>query len=106
IESWLRANPRQVERLGFRGGVSCHNRANANLQRDWRIYADFARLLIAQARALYQHEPFGVELEQTVYAFDSTTVDLCLSLFPWAQFRRRKSAVKLHTLLDLRGNIP
>ena len=79
--------------------------ANANLQRDWRIYADFARLLIAQASALYQHEPF-LELDQTVYAFDSTTVDLCLSLFPWAQFRRRKSAVTLHTLLDLRGNIP
>jgi hypothetical protein len=91
--------------MGFRGGVSRNNLANANLQRDWRIYADFARLLIAQARALYQHEPF-LELEQTVYAFDSTTVDLCLSLFPWAQFRRRKSAVKLHTLLDLRGNIP
>jgi len=106
IETCLRAHSRQLYHLGFRGGVSRNNLANANLQRDWRIYADFARLLIAQARALYQHEPFGVELEQTVYAFDSTTVDLCLSLFPWAQFRRRKSAVKLHTLLDLRGNIP
>jgi transposase len=105
IETCLRAHQRQLYHMGFRGGVSRNNLANANLQRDWRIYADFARLLIAQARALYQHEPF-LELDQTVYAFDSTTVDLCLSLFPWAQFRRRKSAVKLHTLLDLRGNIP
>jgi transposase len=106
IETCLRAHPRQLYHMGFRGGVSRNNLANANLQRDWRIYADFAHVLIAQARALYQHEPFVVELDQTVYAFDSTTVDLCLSLFPWAQFRRRKSAVKLHTLLDLRGNIP
>lgn len=106
IETCLRAHSRQLYHLGFRGGVSRNNLANANLQRDWRIYADFARALIAQARALYQHEPFGVELDETVYAFDSTTVDLCLALFPWAQFRRRKSAVKLHTLLDLRGNIP
>ncbi len=106
IETCLRAHSRQLYHLGFRGGVSRNNLANANLQRDWRIYADFARVLIAQARALYQHEAFGVELDETVYAFDSTTVDLCLALFPWAQFRRRKSAVKLHTLLDLRGNIP
>lgn len=106
IETCLRAHPRQLYHMGFRGGVSRNNLAHANLQRDWRLYADFARVLIAQARALYQHEPFGVELDQTVYAFDSTTVDLCLSLFPWAQFRRRKSAVKIHTLLDLRGPIP
>ena len=106
IETCLRAHQSQLYHMGFRGAVSRNTLANANQQRDWRIYADFARLLIAQARALYQHEPFGVELEQTVYAFDSTTVDLCLSLFPWAQFRRHKSAVKLHTLLDLRGNIP
>ena len=106
IEACLRARQRQLYHMGFRGGISRNNLANANLQRDWRIYADFARGLIAQARALYQHEPFAVELEQTVYAFDSTTVDLCLSLFPWAQFRRHKSAVKLHTLLDLRGTIP
>jgi len=106
IETCLRAHQRQLYHMGFRGGVSRNNLANANLQRDWRIYADFARVLIAQARALYQHEPWAVELDQTVYAFDSTTVDLCLSLFPWAQFRRRKGAVKLHTLLDLRGNIP
>jgi len=106
IETCLRAHGSQLYHMGFRGGISRNTLANANQQRDWRIYADFARGLIAQARALYQHEPFAVELNQTVYAFDSTTVDLCLSLFPWAQFRRRKSAVKLHTLLDLRGNIP
>jgi IS4 transposase len=106
IETCLRAHQRQLYHMGFRGGVSRNNLANANLRRDWRIFADFARVLIAQARALYRHDPFAVELDQTVYVFDSTTVDLCLSLFPWAQFRRRKSAVKLHTLLDLRGNIP
>ncbi len=106
IETCLRAHPRQLYHMGFRGGVSRNNLAHANQQRDWRIFADFARGLIAQARALYQHDPFAVELDQTVYVFDSTTIDLCLSLFPWAQFRRRKSAVKLHTLLDLRGNIP
>jgi len=106
IETCLRAHQRQLYHMGFRGGVSRNNLANANLQRDWRIYADFAQILIRTARELYQHEAFGVELDETVYAFDSTTVDLCLTLFPWAQFRRRKSAVKLHTLLDLRGNIP
>jgi hypothetical protein len=80
--------------------------ADANERRDWRIYADFAAVLIARARHLYRHEDLGLDLEQTVYAFDSTTIDLCLALFPWAKFRRRKGAVKLHTLLDLRGNIP
>jgi len=106
VETCLRAHARQLYHRGFRGGISRNNLANANRQRDWRIYADFARVLIAQARALYQDEPFGLELDQTVYAFDSTTIDLCLALFPWAQFRRHKSAVKLHTLLDLRGSIP
>jgi hypothetical protein len=106
IETCLRAHQPKLYHMGFRGRISRNTLAHANERRDWRIYADFARALVAQARALYQHEPLGVELEQTVYAFDSTTVDLCLSLFPWAQFRRRKSAVKLHTLLDLRGNIP
>ena len=106
IETCLRAHARQLYHMGFRGGISRNNLAHANRQRDWRIYADFARVLIAQARALYQDEPWGVELDQTVYAFDSTTIDLCLALFPWAQFRRHKSAVKLHTLLDLRGSIP
>ena len=106
IETCLRAHARQLYHLGFRGGISRNNLAHANQQRDWRIYADFAQILIRTAREFYQHEPFGVELDETVYAFDSTTVDLCLSLFPWAQFRRHKSAVKLHTLLDLRGPIP
>ena len=106
IETCLRAHGRQLYHMGFRGGVSRNNLAHANQQRDWRIFADFARLLIRQARDLYRHEPLAVELEETVYAFDSTTVDLCLSLFPWAQFRRHKSAVKIHTLLDLRGSIP
>jgi hypothetical protein len=92
--------------MGFRGRVARSTLAYANEHRDWRIFADFAQLLIARARPLYRDEPFGVELAETVYALDSTTVDLCLSLFPWAQFRRRKSAVKLHTLLDLRGSIP
>lgn len=80
--------------------------AEANESRDWRIYADFAQVLIAQARALYRNEDFGVDLENSVYALDSTTIDLCLALFPWAKFRKTKGAVKLHTLLDLRGNLP
>jgi transposase len=93
---------------GFRGQVCRSTLADANESRDWRIYADFAAVLIARARRLYQQEPLeiGVDLEHPAYAFDSTTIDLCLGLFPWAQFRRRKSAVKLHTLLDLRGSIP
>ena len=91
---------------GFRGEISRNTLANANQHRDWRIYADLAQVLIARARKLYATDDFGVELEQTAYAFDSTTIDLCLALFPWARFRRRKGAVKLHTLLDLRGNIP
>jgi DDE family transposase len=92
--------------MGFRGKVSRNTLAHANEHRDWRIYADFAQILIATARDLYRDEPFGVELSETVYAFDSTTIDLCLALFPWGKFRRHKSAVKLHTLLDLRGSIP
>jgi hypothetical protein len=92
--------------IGLRGSVSRSTLADANEVRDWRIYADLAAVLIAQARKLYAKDSFGVDLDHTVYAFDSTTIDLCLSLFPWAQFRRRKSAVKLHTLIDLRGNIP
>src|SRR5947208_9862468 len=86
--------------MGFRGQVSRNTLAHANEHRDWRIYADFAQVLIAAARDLYRGESFGVELSETVYALDSTTIDLCLSLFPWGKFRRRKSAVKLHTLLD------
>ena len=91
---------------GIRGNLALSTFADANERRDWRIYADFAQVLINKARRLYQDESLGVELKNTAYAFDSTTVDLCLSLFPWAQFRRHKSAVKLHTLIDLRGNIP
>src|SRR5574337_1641265 len=91
---------------GIRGPMARSTLADANETRDWRIYADFAGVLMGTARPLYRADRFGVTLEQTAYAFDSTTVDLCLSLFPWAQFRRHKSAVKLHTLLDLRGNIP
>jgi hypothetical protein len=106
IEACLRAAPQKLYHMGLRSLVSRNTLANANQVRDWRIYADFAHTLIQQARHLYKGEPFGIELDQTVYALDATTIDLCLSLFPWAQFRRHKSAVKLHTLLDLRGSIP
>jgi hypothetical protein len=92
--------------MGFRSIVSRNTLANANEQRDWRIYADLAQVLIRQARELYAGEPTLSDLDQTVYAFDASTIDLCLSLFPWARFRKRKAAVKLHTLIDLRGNIP
>ena len=106
IEACLRAQQSKLYHMGFRGRGSRATLAYANEHRDWRIYGDFAQGLIRQARQLYRYEPFGVDLDETVYAFDSTTIDLCLSLFPWAQFRRRKSAVKIHTLLDLRGAIP
>jgi hypothetical protein len=92
--------------MGIRGNVARNTLAHANETRDWRIYADFAQVLIHQARTLYADDDFGLELKDTVYAFDSTTIDLCLSLFPWAIFRKHKGAVKLHTLLDLRGSIP
>src|SRR6059036_3194847 len=100
IEACLRAQQPKLYHMGFRGQVSRNTLAHANEHRDWRIYADFAQVLIAAARDLYRGESFGVELSETVYALDSTTIDLCLSLFPWGKFRRRKSAVKLHTLLD------
>jgi Domain of unknown function (DUF4372)/Transposase DDE domain len=106
IETCLRAVGPKLYHAGFRSHVSRSTLADANRAHDWRIYADFAQVLIRRARELYAHDPLGVTLEQTAYALDSTTVDLCLSLFPWAKFRRRKGAVKLHTLLDLRGNIP
>ena len=93
----------ELHHLGVRSRVPRNTMANANQVRDWRIYADFAQRLIGQARRLYANEEFGVELDQTAYALDSTTIDLCLSLFPWEKFRRHKAAVKLHTLLDLRG---
>ena len=103
----LRAHQQQLYHMGFRGRVCRSTLADANEQRDWRIYRDFAQGLIHTARALYRDEPLGIELVETAtYAFDSTTIDLCLQLFPWAPFRRHKGAVKLHTLLDLRGSIP
>ncbi len=106
IEACLRAAEPKLYHMGIRGKVSRNTLANANQARDWRIYEDFAHVLIAKARKLYVHESFGIDLNHTVYALDSTTIDLCLSLFPWAEFRKRKGAVKLHTLLDLRGSIP
>lgn len=106
IEACLRSAQRKLYHMGFRGNVSRNTLAHANQIRDWRIYADFAQILIGQARRLYANDSFGVELNQTAYALDSTTIDLCLSLFPWAKFRAHKGAVKLHTLLDLRGSIP
>ena len=106
IETCLRAQQPRLYHMGFRGRVSRATLADANESRDWRIYRDFAQVLIGMARELYHDDSFGVELSETVYAFDSTTIDLCLSLFPWGQFRRRKSAVKLHTLLDVRGSVP
>lgn len=106
IEVCLRSRQDQLYRMGFRSTVAHSTLADANSSRDWRIYHDLAQLLIARARRLYASESFGVELEQTVYALDSTTIDLCLTLFPWARFRSTKAAVKLHALLDLRGPIP
>jgi DDE family transposase/uncharacterized protein DUF4372 len=106
IEACLRAQSSKLYHMGIRSPVARNTLANANAQRDWRIYADFAQHLIAIARRLYAEEPLGIELKQVVYALDATTIDLCLSLFPWAPFRRTKAAIKLHTLLDLRGNIP
>ena len=106
IEACLRAQPEKIYHMGIRGGMARNTLANANATRDWRIYADFAQRLIRTARDLYASEPLGIQLDNTIYALDSTTIDLCLSLFPWAPFRSTKAAVKLHTLLDLRGNIP
>ena len=106
IESCLRSMHSKLYHMGIRGPIARNTLSNANNQRDWHIYADFAQVLIHRARKLYLKEPFGIELEQTVYALDATTIDLCLSLFPWAYFRKNKGAIKLHTLLDLRGSIP
>ena len=106
IETCLRAQHTKLYHIGLRGTVSRNTLANANGVRDWRIYADLAQRLIATARRLYADEPLAVELANTVYALDATTIDLCLSVFPWAPFVRGKAAIKLHTLLDLRGNIP
>ena len=106
IEVCLSAQPGKLYHMGFHGPVRRSTLADANQTRDWRIYAEFAQRLIAQARRLYVGESLSVDLKETVYALDSTTIDLCLSLFPWAHFRSTKAAVKMHTLLDLRGNIP
>jgi hypothetical protein len=106
VETCLRSRHGQLYHLGIRGEVSHSTLADANRERDWRIYYDLAQLLIRRARTLYQNEPIGLALDETVYALDSTTIDLCLNLFPWARFRRTKGAIKLHTLLDLQGSIP
>jgi hypothetical protein len=106
IEACLRSQAAKLYHMGFRSTVARNTLANANSVRDWRIHADFAQSLISIARKLYAEESFGVDLSNTVYALDATTIDLCLSVFPWAPFRSTKAAVKMHTLLDLRGNIP
>jgi len=106
IEACLRAQSNKLYHMGIRSKVARNTLANANKKRDWRIYADFAQLLICEAQELYRNENFGIELTESVYALDSTTIDLSLSVFPWANFRQNKAAIKLHTLLDLRGNIP
>ena len=106
IEACLQSVGSKLYHMGFRSEIKRSTLADANELRDWRIYADFAQVLIRIARPLYAEDPIGVELDQGLYALDSTTIDLCLSMFPWAKFRKHKAAVKLHTLLDLRGNIP
>lgn len=106
IEACLRMAPAKLYHMGFRSKISRNTLSNANQVRNWHIYADFAQLLIAIARSLYVDDDFGIHLKRTVYALDTTTIDLCLSLFPWARFRKHKAAIRLHTLLDLRGSIP
>jgi len=106
IEACLRSLHGKLYHMGFHGRAARSTVADANESRDWRIFADFAQVLIGIARPLYAHDPIGVDLDQSLYALDSTTIDLCLSLFPWARFRQHKAAVKMHTLLDLHGNIP
>jgi len=106
IETCLKAQSNKLYHMGIRSTVARSTLAEANEKRDWRIYADFAQALIQTARRLYANEDLGLELDNTVYALDATTIDLCLTVFPWAQFRKTKAAIKLHTLLDLRGNIP
>jgi hypothetical protein len=106
LEICLRSRPDQLYHMGFRSTIAHSTLADANRTRDWRIYADLAQGLISRARRLYVREPLGIDLEQTIYALDSTTIDLCLTLFPWARFRSTKAAIKMHTLLDVRGPIP
>jgi len=106
IEFCLRSRQEKLYHLGIRGCISRSTIADANEKRDWRIYADFCQILISKAQTLYADEDFGVELPNTAYALDSTTIDFCLSLFPWASFRKHKAAIKMHILLDIRGSIP
>ena len=106
IETCMRAMEPKLYHAGIRGNISRSTLADANMKRDWRIFRDFAHVMIDIARRLYSQEDFGVDLDQVAYAFDSTLIDLCLSLFPWARFRKKKAAVKMHTLMDLRGSIP
>ena len=106
IEACLRSMSSKLFQMGFRGKISRTTLADANERLDWRIYADFAQTLIGIARPMYAEDPIGVDLQHSLYALDSTTIDLCLSMFPWAKFRKHKAAVKMHTLLDLHGNIP
>ncbi len=106
IEACLRSSPNKLYHMGVGGRVSKSTLADANERHDWRIFADFAQIVIHRARTLYTDDPFGEELRLSAYALDSTTIDLCLAMFPWARFRQRKGAVKMHTLLDLRGNVP
>jgi hypothetical protein len=106
IETCLRAVGTKLYHMGIRSNISRNNLSNANRTRDWRIYADFAQILIAEARSLYADEDLGIDLDATVYALDASTIDLCLSMFPWAKFRKAKGAVKIHTLINLQGNIP
>jgi Transposase DDE domain/Domain of unknown function (DUF4372) len=106
IEACLRSSPTKLYHMGVGGRVSKSTLADANERHDWRIFADFAQIVIRRARTLYLDDPFGEELRQSAYALDSTTIDLCLAMFPWARFRQRKGAVKMHTLLDLHGNVP
>ena len=106
IEACLNAQASKLYHMGIRSSVARNTLANANAVRDWRVYAEFAQSLIGIARPLYAEESFGVDLKNAVYALDASTIDLCLSVFPWAPFRSTKAAIKLHTLLDLRGNIP
>lgn len=106
IQCCLRAVQDKLYHMGIRGKVCRSTLADANETRDWRIYRDFAQILISEARRLYSKDDFGLQLDETVYALDATIIDLCLSLFPWAHFRQTKAAIKMHTLLDLRGNIP
>lgn len=106
IEACLRSQGQNLYHMGIRSGVSRNNLSHANEHRDWRIYADFAAILLKEAEKLYANDDIGIDVKSAVYALDSTTIDLCMSLFPWAEFRSTKSAVKMHTLLDLRGNLP